>query len=482
MSCPRFVLAPLPRFPVRLALVFGVACLAIFVAGSVRAFSLNGKSWASGEIVLRLGLPNPVAPLLDGNTSYSAAVGPALEAWSSNVGRVHLSAVNGASAVSTGDHVNSVVFTSTIFGQAFGSGTLAVTYYVTQGTNMIEADVLFNSAQTFDSYRGPLRFGGAFGFALADIRRILLHELGHAIGLNHSNGDNIMAPIVSDRESLSNDDIAGAQWMYGAPIAPPPPPAVSRLANISTRMRVGVDDNVLIGGFIVRGSESQRILLRATGPSMAGTIGETLADPTLELYDSAGSLLMQNDNWQSGSQVAEISASSLAPTHALEPALVVTLSAGSYTAMVRGANGAQGIALVEGYELGTNSTRLTNLSTRGRIGVGDEVLIGGVIIGGTVEKAIIVRAIGPSMAAAVAGTLGDPALELYNADGQLIASNDNWGSSPQRDEIIDSTVPPTHGLESAIVARLIPGNYTAIVRGVNNTTGIGLVEVFDLEP
>ncbi|HEV3410528.1 MAG TPA: matrixin family metalloprotease, partial [Chthoniobacterales bacterium] len=187
------------------------------------AYSLNGKSWPSGTVTVHLGLGNPVLPLSDGSTTWNAAVAPALTMWNQQIGRVQLAAVmDSSSAASSGDRVNSVVFSNSVFGQSFGTGTLAVAYYVTQGSNLIEVDVLFNRAQTFDSYRGDLRFGGS-GYALADIRRVFLHEMGHGIGLNHQEGDNIMAALVGDRETLSNDDIAGARAMYGAPAATPTP-------------------------------------------------------------------------------------------------------------------------------------------------------------------------------------------------------------------------------------------------------------------
>ncbi len=450
---------------------------------SAHAYSLNGKTWASGEIVLRFGLGSSALPMIDGNSSWDAVLAPVLEVWNAKVSRIHLSSVVvSPGSATSGDRLNSVVFSPTVFGQSFGSGTLAVTYYIMQGTSMVEADVLFNTAQTFNSYRGELRFGGN-GFALADIRRVFLHELGHGLGLNHTDGDNIMAPMISNREVLSADDIAGAQAMYGAPAAPvPSSAAVSHLANISTRLRVGLNEDAMIGGFIVRGTTTKKLILRAIGPSIAQVIPGALSDPTLELYDSAGRLLAQNDNWQSGTQVAEIVASGAAPTNPLEAAIVATLQPGSYTAVVRGANGAQGVGLVEAYELDSNATRLVNLSTRGRVGADQQAMIGGLIVSGGSGKKLIVRGIGPSVASLIPGALADPTLEIRDGSGQLVGSNDNWGSSSQRQDIIDSTVAPSNPLESAVVATLAPGSYTAIVRGVNNGTGVGLIEVYDLEP
>ncbi|MDQ6861074.1 MAG: M10 family metallopeptidase domain-containing protein [Verrucomicrobiota bacterium] len=454
-------------------------------ATTANAYVLNGKSWASGPIVMQLGLGSAGRTLTDGNTNWNAAVAPALDAWNQQVARVQFTGVmNSGAPLSSGDRVNTVGFSNTVFGQAFGSGTLAVTYYIMQGSNMVEADVLFNSAQTFDSYRGPLHFGSS-GYATADIRRVLLHELGHALGLNHANGDVIMNALTSDREVLATDDIAGAQAMYGVStvvIQPDQTPS-SSLVSISTRMRVGLNDDVLIGGFTLKGTQPKTLLLRGIGPTLAqfGVAG-ALQDPVLELHDASGAIIAQNDNWQAGGQAAQILATGKAPPNAAEAALLVTLNPGSYTAIIRGANNTQGVALVEGYEMDAPATRMTGLSTRGRIGVGDEVMIGGFAVQGSASKRVIIRGLGPSLASLVKGVVADPILEVHDGSGNLIAVNDNWVNSPQVSDISISGQAPTSALDSAVIATLAPGNYTAVVRGANGATGVGLVDVYDLEP
>jgi hypothetical protein len=209
-----------------------------------------------------------------------------------------------------------------------------------------------------------------------------------------------------------------------------------------------------------------------------------LADPVLELHDPGG-VIGLNDDWQSGSQAGEIAASGLAPRDGHESAIIATLSPGNYTAVVSGSGNGQGVGMVEAYELDTNGTRLVNISTRGRVGLSDEAMIGGFIVQGGYAKRVIARALGPSLGTGtnpVAGALADPILELRDSSGALMASNDNWVSSPQYAEILASAVPPPNTMESAIITICGPGNYTAIVRGVNSTSGIGLVEVYDLDP
>ncbi len=225
----------------------------------------------------------------------------------------------------------------------------------------------------------------------------------------------------------------------------------STLGNISTRMRVETGDNVLIGGFIVTGTQPKKVIVRAIGPSLR--VPGKLENPTLELYGPAG-LITSNDNWQDAPNRQEIIDSTVPPTNDLESAIVTTLPANGtgYTAIVRGASSGTGVGLVEVYDLDrTVDSKLANISSRGFVQTDDNVMIGGFIVVGTGTQRVIVRAIGPSLP--VPGALADPTLELYDSNGMVIASNDNWRSD-QEAEIIASTVPPTNDLESAIVATL----------------------------
>ncbi|MGI8482244.1 MAG: beta strand repeat-containing protein, partial [Chthoniobacterales bacterium] len=254
------------------------------------------------------------------------------------------------------------------------------------------------------------------------------------------------------------------------------------LLNISTRMKVLDGDRALIGGFIVTGSEPKKVLIRGIGPSLP--LDGKLQDPTLELFNLSNTSIGTNDNWKSDQQ-AEIEATTIPPTNDLESAMVRTLAPGNYTVVLRGKNNGTGIGLVEAYDLaqGANS-KLANISTRGFIDTGDNVMIGGMIIGGGSSGStakVLIRAIGPSLGAAgVSGSLQDPTLELRDANAQLMAQNDNW-KSDQEQAIRDTTIPPSDDRESAMVQTLTAGNYTAIVRGKGDTTGVGLVEVYNLQ-
>src|SRR5438105_6827760 len=470
----------------------------IFLAVSrrVSGYALEGQHWPAGTLVtFQMGLGSAGRTLIDGNTSWDTAAAPALTAWNNVMARLQYIDTVTSPPVSSGDGVNAVVFSNTVFGQKFGSGTLAVTYWRSSGSNTVETDILFNRNQQFDSYRGPLRFG-TDGWTIGDIRRVLIHELGHALGLDHPDQhgqhvDAIMNSVTSDREMLSTDDISGAQSMYAAPgptptPTPTPAPSPSHFANISTRMDVGTGNNVMIAGFIVSGSQSKTIIVRALGRTLGSYgVANALNDPILELHNSSGATIATNDDWQTGSQASQISSSGYAPTNSNEPALIATLPVGAYTAIVRGYNNSIGVALVEVYALDTLSTRLSNISTRGQVGTDQNVLIGGLIVNGSASRRLIVRAVGPSLASppfSLSGTLSNPTLELHDSSGNLLASNDDWGSGTQAAAISASGYQPSDAREAAILATLPHGSYTAILRGVNDGTGIALVDAYDLDP
>lgn len=259
----------------------------------------------------------------------------------------------------------------------------------------------------------------------------------------------------------------------------------ARLKNISTRAKVQPGDDALIAGFIVREGGSH-LVVRAIGPSMFSQESSsvpTLADPTLELYNSAGIRIAQNDNWKDDPATADsLQRAKLAPGNDLESAIDTQLPGGQYTAIVRGKSNGSGLALVEVYQLSEAlAGEIANLSTRGRVGTNDEVMIGGFISGEATETSrTLVRALGPSLSAAgVPNTLQDPMLELHDANGATIAANDNW-KDKQQAELRATDLPPQDDSEAAIVIRLRPGAYTAIVRGQGNTTGVALVEVYNL--
>jgi hypothetical protein len=256
-----------------------------------------------------------------------------------------------------------------------------------------------------------------------------------------------------------------------------PPPSTA--LNISTRLPVGTGQNVLIGGFIVQGPTPKNVIIRAIGPSLP--LPGALQDPFLELHDGTGAAIATNDNWRS-TQVIDIYASSLAPLNDAESAIVATLNPGAYTAVVRGSNNTTGIAVVEAYDLDADrSSKLANIATRGSIQTGDNVMIGGFIVGGgTGPTKVLVRGIGPSLGAfGITNPLADPMLELHNSNGALIDSNDDWRTNQA---LIQATgLQPTNDAESALLlSNPAPGAYTVILRGKNNGTGVGVVEAYVL--
>lgn len=292
-------------------------------------------------------------------------------------------------------------------------------------------------------------------------------------------GDDALAPPTDQRGYGRNgvSDI-GAFEFGGVPL--------SILANISTRLRVQNGENVLIGGMIATGTAGKKVIVRAIGPTLTdfGLPG-ALSDPTLELFQG-NALVASNNDWRSSPQQAEIQSSGLAPTKDAESAIIATLTPNqNYTAIVRGNNGEAGIGVVEAFDLDQAvAAKLGNISTRGFVDVDDSVMIAGVIVGpaggGTVR--VLVRALGPTLGDfGVQGFLADPTVDLVNSSGTVIRSNDSWQSDPSQSALIQGAgLAPTYGQEAALVETLLPGAYTAVVRGAARTTGVGLVEVYHI--
>ncbi len=255
-----------------------------------------------------------------------------------------------------------------------------------------------------------------------------------------------------------------------------------RFANLATRASIGTGDDVLIGGFIVDGGQPKDVILRAIGPSLrvdGAPVPNTLANPVIELYGADG-LIARNDDWQRSPQKQKIIDAGLAPNDPRESAIFASLAPGPYTAIVSGAASGVGIGLVEIYDLAgaPAPSRLANISSRGFVARGDDVLIGGIIVRGSAAQQMVIRGIGPDVG--VAGALGDPALEVHDANGMLIASNDNWRSN-QEAALRATGLAPGNDRDAALIATLPLGNYTAVVRGMNGKTGVALVEAYALE-
>ncbi|MGI8480942.1 MAG: matrixin family metalloprotease [Chthoniobacterales bacterium] len=458
-------------------------------------FALNGDTWTRNRtVVMHLSLPAWNTPLIDGFKNFGESAADALRIWNQYLAHMQFAVDQNSILIPSGtDADTSVFFSNKIYGETFGARALAVTLGLQRGHTMLEADVIFNSSVDFNSYRGPLQ-------STYDFHRIALHEFGHVLGLDHPNENHpetgYIAPIppptalmnatISSIDELQPDDIAGAQSIYANGPAYLAANPASSLVNLSTRSFVGIGDRVMIGGFIIQGSEPATIVLRAIGHSLnAAGIADSLTDPMIELHNSSGGLIAASDDWIDGPDATTIASYHLDPTNSRESALIATLNPGNYTAVVKafdnGDGDLTGTGLVELYDLHTSSSRVANISTRGQVLAGDRLMIGGFIVGGLQNRTVIVRALGASLSDfGIANALNDPSIELRDATGNLVALNDNWRENPDAARIASEGFAPSRDAESALRLTLPPGSYTAIVRGANGTSGIALVEVYDV--
>lgn len=257
-------------------------------------------------------------------------------------------------------------------------------------------------------------------------------------------------------------------------------PGAGGLGNISSRVLVGTGPNVGIAGFIVRGTTAKSLVARGIGPSLT-SVPNALADPVIELYNGAGQLFGRNDNWRDGPEAARLQAIGLAPSNDKESALLGSLNQGAYTVVLSGAGNTSGVGLVEIYDIDFGSdSKLANISTRGQVKTGDNILIGGMIVSGSAPQRVVSRAIGPDLAASgVTTPLPDPFIDIRDSNGVSIGSNDDFGTGPDTAELAQNGLTPGDPRDSAIILNVPPGNYTALVTGKSGE-GIALVEFYNL--
>ncbi|MDQ6861072.1 MAG: matrixin family metalloprotease [Verrucomicrobiota bacterium] len=467
-----------PRLRRSLAVFAALAIIASPAFGYVYVTS-DASRWPGPTIGINVQLGAAPRILQDGSLSYNASFENAMRLWNEQIARAQFTWVESPRTVApSSNNVTTISFEQRIYNDDLGTRTLAITQVRASGGRIIEADMAFNSSKVWDSY-----FGTLDAQPNEDIHRVALHELGHVLGLDHPDTarqivNAIMNSHVNDADRLQADDVNGARSLYGAPANPPPPSSFGRLASISTRGRVGTGESVLIGGFAIKDA-SKRVLVRGIGPSLP--LANDLADPLLTLHNANGDILALNDNWKD-TQRADIEATGNPPQFDREAAIVATLPAGQFTTILRGQNATTGRALVEVYNLTPESGQVGSISTRGFVGTGDDVLIGGFIIDGPGSKVVVLRGIGPSLATSfgVAGALQDTRLQLFNGNSAVLLSNTGWQNGGSA-ALFYGLAPP-NDRESAITVELTPGAYTVILSSPTNSSGIGLVEIYDVSP
>jgi hypothetical protein len=343
-------------------------------------------------------------------------------------------------------------------------------------------DQIGTTAFPIDPMLGPLQDNGGPTFTHALLSGSPARDKGDSSGSNTDQRgftrpvDN---PAIPNAPGGDGSDIGAFEMQAGL---------AARSLNISTRSRVQTGDNVLIGGFIITGNVPKPVVLRGLGPSLANAgipASTVLNDPVLELHGSSGALITSNDNWKESPQRSQIEGTVFQPSDDREAVIWTTLPPAAYTTVVRGKGSDTGVGLVEIYDLDQSSdSTLANLSSRAFVETGNNVLIGGFTLGGNNgSPQTIIRALGPSLAQlGITNPLANPTLELRDANGTLLVFNDDWKDDPaQSYQVVAAGLQPTDDSESAIAAALAPGAYTAIVAGKDGSTGIGVVEIYNLQ-
>ena len=389
--------------------VFVVVASASF--GYVREFDKKTGTplaWVKDRTVrMQLSLGPGTRILRDGFTSFNDSAIDALRTWNPYLAHLQFSWVKDSPVTAAKvDDEMSVIFENRVFGDDFPPGALAVTLLAYRNGNLEETDTVFNSAFSWDSYRGNLILTPS---PVYDFHRVAIHEFGHTLGLDHPDKAKpkqfvvaIMNSSVSDLDTLAQDDINGVTSIYGTGPAYQSIADGPVLMDLSTRGTTSTGNSVLIGGFIIQGSQPAQVVVRCLAGSLASFgVSNALFDSVIELYDANNNLIASNDDWFTSNDAQTICSYRRDPLNSIESALLVTLNPGSYTAIVKSYSDAQqpatsGVALFEVYDLRTSSSRLGNVSTRGQVGTGGNILIGGIIVGGNTSKPVLIRALGPT--------------------------------------------------------------------------------------
>ena len=425
------------------------ALLFAWAVASASAFNPIGFSWPDGTVPMYLQLGPTPARLLDGATNWADVATSALEEWNAHLARTKFTIVRDVDTSRTkGNGTNDVFFSPTIYGTAFDSRTAAVTTFDSDATthNVTEADVIFNSTRTWNSYRGTPRSG------LIEFRRVALHEFGHVLGLGHpdegtdaqGNPRPLRVPAIMNsasvtEETIRNNDMTGVRFLYNNAALNFRIPVGSPHTPLSAIWGDGLDYKWY---FRARGSAYVDVFRLASGHSY--TIG------SVQLSD-----------------------------------------AGTYAIVATTDNGGGGYSLtsLEAIPIPSNAdTLLANLSTRGFVGRGSDALIAGFVIGGSSPKPVLVRAAGPALADfGVGNALGDPFVTINDSAGTVVASNDNWENAANLAALNAASLRigpfpfKPSSRDAALFLTLRPGSYTAVVRGVANRIGNALVEVYDAD-
>jgi len=356
-----------------------VAFIASTSFGYVREFD-NGipLAWVKDRtVVMQLSLGTGTRTLRDGFTSFNDSAIDALKTWNPHLAHLQFSWVkNSPVTPAEGDDEMSVMFDNKIFGSDFESGTLAVTMLAFRNGNFEETDTIFNKAVAWDSYRGALTP------PVFDFHRVAIHEFGHTVGLDHpdqarpkQNVVAIMNSQVSNLDTLAQDDINGVTAIYGTGPAYNSIPNGPVLMDLSARGTTYTGNNVLIGGFIVQGSQPVQLVVRCLAFSLASYgISNALGDSVIYLYDANNNLIASNDDWFTSSDAETISSYHRDPPNSIESALLVTLNPGNYTAIVKSYSDSQqaataGVALFEVYDLRKSAAALAMSPPEGRSGL-----------------------------------------------------------------------------------------------------------------